>query len=258
MSDGKPGIGRRGFLGGVAAGVTGGAAAGVTTWNQAPEHWHTRRLPDGTKLSFAQNGEDMLLDPLFYHLGISVPTSLDIGAYHPSYGSNTYHFYRMGGRGVLVEPNPDLTGLLRSVRPRDTLLTVGIGTDATPAADFYRMSTPQNNTFDKRTAEEMHNAPGSKCKILEVVKLPLVGVNQVIAEHFGGKAPDLVSIDVEGLDLAILNTLDFARYRPPVFCVEHSHLPAERAELLALFDKLGYAVRGLTGPNTVFVDGRRG
>jgi hypothetical protein len=35
-----------------------------------------------------------------------------------------------------------------------------------------------------------------------------------------GRTPDLVSLDVEGMDLEVLRSIDFSRHRPHVFCVE--------------------------------------
>jgi len=35
-----------------------------------------------------------------------------------------------------------------------------------------------------------------------------------------GRTPDLVSLDVEGLELDILRTIDFSKHRPHVFCIE--------------------------------------
>jgi hypothetical protein len=57
-------------------------------------------------------------------------------------------------------------------------------------------------------------------KIEKVLKIPLVRIDRVIAEHFGGAAPDYLSIDVEGLEFEILKTLDLTRYRPKVVCIE--------------------------------------
>ena len=48
-------------------------------------------------------------------------------------------------------------------------------------------------------------------KIEKVVKMPLLDINAVMAEHFGGAAPDYLSVDVEGLELPIVKTIDFAR-----------------------------------------------
>ena len=42
-----------------------------------------------------------------------------------------------------------------------------------------------------------------------------LNINVLIGEYFH-KAPDLISIDTEGLDLDILKSLDFNRFRPPI------------------------------------------
>lgn len=238
------------FVGGLAGLVAGKAVS----WVQ-PLEWTQKELPTGTRFSFAQQGEDLVADSLLTALGATTPTYLDIGAYDPILGSNTYHFYRKGGRGVLVEPNVSLTDRLRRVRPKDTVLPIGIGLDDTPAADYFVFVQPQLNTFDKEQADRLVNEGGAKLE--RVVKMPLVNVNRVIAEHFGA-APDFLSVDVEGLDLAILKTLDFGKYRPKVICAETlftgslHHNPGV-ADFLAGH---GYAVRGMTHPNTLFVDTR--
>jgi FkbM family methyltransferase len=243
---------RRDFL----VGAVGGLAAGGAAWYAAPDGWHAGRLPPGTQLSYAQNGEDLVIESLFRLMHIDRPTYLDIGAYEPVICSNTYFFYRKGGRGVLVEPNVDLTPRLKRERPRDTILTAGIGVDETTELDYYVLSAPQMNTFDKARADAAVAEGNGQVALLRTVKMPLLSVNRVIAEHLGA-APDYLSIDVEGLDLAILKTLDFARFRPVVLCVEHPETPAEREELFGLLGGHGYAVRGQTYPNTIFVDRQR-
>ena len=111
MSEPKrpPQLFRRDFL----AGAVGGVAAGGAAWFAAPEKWHEGRLPFGTHLSYAQNGEDLVVESLFRVLGIDAPTYVDVGAYEPLVCNNTYFFYRKGGHGVLVEPNVDLTPMLK-------------------------------------------------------------------------------------------------------------------------------------------------
>jgi FkbM family methyltransferase len=243
---------RRDFL----VGAVGGLAAGGAAWFAAPDGWHADRLPFGTQLSYAQNGEDLVVESLFRLLRIDRPTYLDIGAYEPVVCSNTYFFYRKGGRGVLVEPNVDLTPRLKHERPRDAVLTAGIGVGETTELDYYVFSLPQLNTFDKARAETIEAESAGRVRLLRTVKMPLLNINRVIAEHLG-PAPDYLSIDVEGLDVAILKTLDFARFRPVVLCVEHPDAAAEREELFGLLGGHGYAVRGQTYPNTIFVDRQR-
>ncbi|MBX9623499.1 MAG: FkbM family methyltransferase [Gemmataceae bacterium] len=236
------------FLGGLAGLAVGKAAE----WVQ-PLEWTQRGMPDGTKLSFAQNAEDLVAAGLLAAVGVDRPSYLDIGAYDPIFSSNTYLFYRQGGRGVLVEPNVGLTPKLRRKRPGDVVLEAGIGIDETAAAPYYVLHDAQLNTFDPEQVERL-KAAGARVE--RVVEMPLVNVNRVIADGFGGAAPDFLSVDVEGLDLAILRTLDFARFRPKVICVETlvtgtlRHNP-ETPQFLA---GKGYEVRGMTHPNTIFVD----
>ncbi len=254
---------RRAFLVGSTAGIAGtaiGAGAGRVLFpprapDPLPPVEVEKPLPVGTKLSYAQFGEDLVANSLLaYMLKIDKPTYLDIGAWDPINSNNTYFFYHRGARGVVVEPTPQYAEKLKQVRPEDKVLGIGIGiTDATEM-DFYVMSEAQQNTFDKAHAEKFVKERGYK--IERVIKIPLVNINRVMAEHFGGAAPDYLSIDVEGLEFEIAKTIDFDKFRPKVICVEtlvantNRHNPAI-AEFMA---SKGYEVRGRTFPNTFFMD----
>jgi FkbM family methyltransferase len=205
-------------------------------------------------ISYAQFGEDLVAGGLFYSIQKGRPeTFLDIGAYDPIISNNTYLFYLAGARGVLVEPNPGITNDLRTARPGDTVLPVGIGITDDPSADYYVMEIDQLNTFSKEQAELLKTQGHT---IKEVIKMPLVNINKVIAEHFKGKAPDFLSIDIEGLDFAVLNTLDYARFRPKVICAETLVTGTLRhnQDTLKLMTEKGYELRGMTYPNTFFID----
>lgn len=108
-----------------------GAVAGACLLQSG--RWATARPPadeDKPAVSYAQAGEDLIVGGIFDYLNLPQPTYLDIGAYDPIKINNTYLFYTRGCRGVLVEPNPDLTVRLSTKRPRDTVLPVGIGVTA--------------------------------------------------------------------------------------------------------------------------------
>lgn len=237
------------FIGGL-AGLILGKGSG---WARAKEPTLSS-LPKGTRFYFSQHGEDIVVNGLFCARKIEKPSYLDIGAWEPIDSNNTYHFYLQGGRGVLVEPNPAYTEKLKQARPGDVVLQAGIGIDETTELDFYMLDDDQLNTFDRKQVDHVVATLGKKLE--RVVKMPLLNINRVMAEHFKGSAPDFLSIDVEGLDLAILKTLDFERFRPKVICVETvitgtmRHNP-ETPEFLAT---KGYIVSGGTYPNTVLLD----
>lgn len=205
--------------------------------------------------SFAQQGEDLVIQQMLRQFNVKQPTYLDIGAHDPIRNSNTYLFYALGGHGVLVEPNPTYAEKIRRARPRDVVLEVGVGVSGAAEADYYMMGGDgQLNTFSKAQADSLVRVHHHK--IEGVVKRKLVPVNQILEAHFKDAAPDVLSIDIEGLDYEILKTLDWNRWRPKVVCVETSHVETGQVEreVLDLLEKNGYVVRGGSFVNTIFLD----
>ena len=188
------------------------------------------------QVSYSQFGEDLIVRYLFDMLGTKQPTYLDIGANHPRFISNTYYFYKRGARGVLVEPNPRLCKVLRSVRPRDVVLEVGIGLTAETQADFFVFGGFADglSTFSRSEATHWETV-GLKghgtIHVEHVIKVPLVPINHIIADNFEGRAPHFLSLDVEGLDLDVLKGLDFDRFAPDVVCVETLEYDQHQASL---------------------------
>jgi len=216
-----------------------------------------RRLTDRfvPQLSYAQAGEDAVIDFLFEGVSIYRPTYLELGTNHPRMGNNTYKFYRKGGHGVLVEADPSLIKWIRQMRPRDIVLNVGVGTGEAQSANFYVFDASAINTFDAQEAR-LRQQEGLRLK--EVVRVPLKTVNALIAEHFK-KTPDLLSIDVEGLDLAILKTLDIQKYPIPVICVETclystTHVKGRDTAIVQFMEAMGYFSYADTFINTIFVN----
>ena len=207
--------------------------------------------------SYAQAGEDLIVRFFFYYRRISNITYLDIGANEPVQLNNTYYFYRRGYRGVLVEPNRTLCQRLREKRPGDTVLEAGIGVTPVKEADYYIMSHHSWNTFSKEEADHRTRASGGKVSIKEVIKMPLLNINDVMERYFQG-APTFLSVDTEGLDLAILKSLDYTRFRPKIICAETlvSSTTGTRPEIPEFMASQGYVARGGSFVNTIFVDSK--
>jgi FkbM family methyltransferase len=200
--------------------------------------------------SFAQNGEDLILRQAVHDTcKVAKPEYMDIGAWDPIKGNNTYLFYREGSRGVLVEPNPGFCDKLEKVRTGDVVVRAGIRGQGFPEeSDYYMFGDSQLNTFDKEVAKARGGG--------NVVKMPLLDINKVMADHF--KAPPaLLSIDAEGMDLSILKTLDFVAWRPKVIIAEAwsgKNGGNFDADIMSFVAAKGFVFRGGTMVNAVFVD----
>lgn len=236
-------------------GAAGGAAAGVGLLQAGRSFAASPKPLAPFRPSFAQAGEDAVVSFIFGHLNLSQPSYIDIGAADPIKWNNTYYFYLQGCRGILVEPNIDLIPILKKERPEDTILNIGIGPENS-VADYYRLTEPGWNTFDKDEAEQAIRNSHGKESIKEVVKMPLVNINDVLTQHFSGNTPDFFTIDVEGLDLAILKSLNWNKHRPKVVCVETLVIGTteDRPEIADFLIQQGYAVRAATFVNSIFVD----
>lgn len=255
---------RRTFLGGALTGAA--ATLGVQVLQSRTEPVPepaplpaAPALPEHAQLSFSQQGEDLLL----YHaakdvLQLERPSYMDVGAAYPIRGNNTYLLYSNGSRGVLVEPNGALTADLRAVRPGDVVVQAGIGVTEQAEADYYEIKgNPLLNTFSAAQVATLEKERGEPV-VERIVKMPLININDAIARHLG-RAPDILSTDVEGLDYDILVSLDLGRFRPGIICAETQLESAKgRPTPIARYlSARGYTPRGGSMFNTIFIDRRR-
>lgn len=208
------------------------------------------------KISYAQCGEDLIVGFVLEALGITKPTYLDIGAHHPTKMNNTYAFYKQGGFGVCVEPDPALKVLFKQSRPRDLYLNVGVGCKEVELAKLFVLRPSTLNTFCEKEAERLTNSEGA---VLEkVITVPMVSLNGIFDQYFE-TPPDFVSLDAEGLELDILRAADLYRYRPTVFCIETLSYSSKGTEkksksTVTFMASAGYMAYSDTYINTIFVD----
>ncbi len=206
-------------------------------------------------ISYGQAGEDAVIDYLFSEIGLSKPSYLELGVHTPDKGNNTYRFYLRGSRGVLVEADKTLISAIKAKRPDDNILNIGVGVSDEADADFFIFDVQGLNTFSK---EEAYKRNEGTYKIKEIVKVPLININRIIEENFK-TVPDFLSIDIEGLDLQVLKTLDFQRFPVPVICAEtcqysENHVKPKDKSIENFLLSKGYFVYADTYLNTFFVN----
>ena len=185
-------------------------------WLRGFGRWLRDRLPIGGRLSYAQEGEDLLLARILGTNG-SPGFFVDVGAHHPTRFSNTYYFYRRGWRGINVDPLPGTERLFHRMRPRDVTVECGVGPHA-GVMTYFVFNEPALNTFSEPEAHKKDRHP---YHIVKTLQIPVVTLREILDKNLPiGAIIDFMSIDAEGFDHEIVCSNDWNRYRPRVVLVE--------------------------------------
>jgi FkbM family methyltransferase len=209
-----------------------------------------------TVISSAQNREDVLINRAF--LGKTGGFFIDIGAGDPNWDSVTNWFSRRGWTGINIEPNPVLQESLKTYRPKDINLCLGVSNSA-DTLKYYRVC--QNNlghgwglsSFDPSTLKRAKSL-GFDVEILEIETRPL---SAIIEEYASDKNIDFLKIDVEGFEREVIESADWSMFRPRLICVEsvspNSAMPTfhEWEPLLLI---AGYEFGLFDGVNSFYVE----
>lgn len=169
------------------------------------------KIDEFRQSSWSQEGEDMILARIFD--GIREGFYVDVGAHHPKRFSNTYKLYRQGWSGINIEADGDLFRKFRRARRRDINLNLMIGAEATDR-EFVIFEEPALNSADPGTVF------AREADVVRRVLMRSVPLTKVLDEHVGNRKIDLLSVDVEGLDLEVLRSNDWSCWRPSVVVIE--------------------------------------
>jgi len=166
--------------------------------------------------SYSQEGEDMVLKRIFDNQTNGF--YIDVGAHHPKRFSNTYNFYLKGWKGINIDAMPKSMDLFNKIRPRDINLELGVG-QKEEELNYYIFNEPALNGFSKKLSETRDKAQDPYF-IKNIIKVEVKRLNQILDTHLIKNDIDFLNIDVEGLDLDVLKSNDWSKYRPKFVLVE--------------------------------------
>jgi FkbM family methyltransferase len=179
----------------------------------------SKRMP-GRRRSFALNDLDLKLEQ---YLNFKEGVFVEAGANDGRNQSNTLYYERhYRWRGLLVEPIPELAEQCRRNRPQcvvENYALVSFDYDLPTVEMTYcgLMSTVRGAL----ATEQQHIHRGSEIQKLEPRELsvPAITLTELLIrndfEHI-----DLMSLDVEGYELSVLQGLDMDRFCPDLLLIE--------------------------------------
>lgn len=167
--------------------------------------------------SWSQEGEDQILQRIFERKKNGF--YIDVGAHHPRRFSNTFLFYKRGWRGINIDAMPGSMRAFRKTRPRDLNLEIGIG-EQEGTLEYFMFNEPALNGFS-RDLSYKRSAEDSGYRIKTVVNVDVLPLREVLDKYLPiDQVIDFMSVDVEGLDLQVLKSNDWERFRPTYTLVE--------------------------------------
>lgn len=188
-------------------------------------------LTNFLRVHYSQFGEDVVLRDLlgkqkdgFY---------VDVGCYHPKKYSNTYALHKRGWSGINVDMEPHKIELFRLARPHDENVVAAVS----DKEQVLYIQTSKSHDLGARLADSGEDAHKVTTRTLTDI---------IAATRFKGRPIDLLSVDAEGHDLAVLRSLDFATYQPR-FVVAELHEKDVRkileSDIHLFLESQGYSLR---------------
>lgn len=170
------------------------------------------------KLSYSQEGEDMILNRLF---GECKPGFyVDVGAHHPKKYSNTFFFYKRGWRGINIDAMPGSMKLFNILRTRDINIEQPIASEK-KLLTYYMFNESALNGFSKDLSEQRSASNKRSYIVKEKIDMQTCTLENILDKNLPKDCQiDFLSIDVEGLDFDVLKSNNFEKYNPRIILVE--------------------------------------
>ncbi|MBM2816798.1 MAG: FkbM family methyltransferase [Ignavibacteria bacterium] len=169
-----------------------------------------------SSFSFSQSGEDLILKQYFGEKTDGF--FIDIGAFHPLILSNTYYFYSLKNwHGINIDACPGSMKLFDKLRPRDINVEAAISDDNSELTYYFIHSTSPMNSFSKEFLLENKTYE----QVKKEIKIKTQSLEQILDEYLPMNTKiDFMNIDAEGVDLKVLRSNNWSKYRPEIVIVE--------------------------------------
>ena len=153
---------------------------------------------------------------------------VEVGAATPEYISNSYHWRVNGWRTISIEPNPKFAEEHRKVGSEVVQCAVS---DYEGIGEFVMVGEERGegitswHSFSHLAEKKLENIPNDWKEVYnrehkESVKVSIRTLNSILEEK-GIEGLDILTIDVEGLEIKVLGGIDLEKYQPKIVLIEN-------------------------------------
>jgi len=146
---------------------------------------------------------------------------IDVGAYHPFKGNNTYKFFTKGWRGINIDLDTQTIDIFNHFRPEDENICTAVSSLVGEKKLFFHHNRSAINTLDEKL--------GHRAK--EIKKIKTTTLNKILENSkFKGLDLDFLSIDVEGHELDVIKGLNLEKYPVKIIVIEYQDPKMKKVE----------------------------
>lgn len=166
-------------------------------------------------ISYAQNREDVVLHRALRD--IEAGSYIDVGANDPTEDSVSRAFYDAGWRGITIEPVHEFAERQRAERPGDIVVEAAINEQEGGTVELLQIGDARLSTLVSAIGTQ-HEQDGWE---VQRVQVPSRRLDAVLDEAgWADRTIHFLSIDTEGAEQSVLQSIDLRRFRPWILVIE--------------------------------------
>jgi FkbM family methyltransferase len=165
---------------------------------------------------YSQLAQDVLVEDFFRFNEPRTKTFVDVGAYDGVCFSNTRYLFDIGWSGVCIEP---VSGNFQKLE------SLYSGTDVRCVRKAIGLKEGMVDITVEGSGSKIVGGAGQNTEQVESCKLTIVLDDLNVGDV------DFLSIDAEGVDFEVLQSLEFSRFRPQLIVIEHNDIAEEKKQM---------------------------
>lgn len=157
---------------------------------------------------------------------------IEVGAFDGKHLSNSFSLEEIGWSSICIEPNPKIFSFLQKNRPKSTNINVAIVSDENvKEISFFseKLGVLSGCNYDEEDIKKRYKNRGVQYEDPEEIKVAAKTLNKVASElNLNQKSIEIISIDVEGFEMQVLEGFNLNTYQPGLFVIEANDEGNER------------------------------